>query len=93
MVKNKERYENVEIVQMLPLKSMPYVEEGMEGHFKYNTLFVGNATRKAVAEGGTAYPLCYFYQIPKLFETTLPVDVALIHVTAIDILWSIKKTH
>ena len=84
LVQNKEKYENVEIVQLLPLGPAPYAEKGMENHFKYNSIFVGNSTRNAVAEGRADFTPCFFYQVPSLFRTTLPVDVALIEVTEPD---------
>lgn len=84
LTKNKEKYENVEIVQLLPLGPAPYAEKGMENHFKYNSIFVGGSTRNAVAEGRADFTPCFFYQVPSLFRTTLPVDVALIDVTEPD---------
>ncbi len=84
MAKHKEQYENVEIVQLMPLGKMPLAEKGMENHFKYNSIFVGNATRNAVAEGRADYTPCFFYQVPQLFRTTLPLDVTMIQVSKPD---------
>lgn len=84
LVKNSAKYENVEIVQLLPLGPAPYAEKGMENHFKYNSIFVGSSTRNAVAEGRADFTPCFFNQVPSLFRTTLPVDVALIEVTEPD---------
>lgn len=84
LAKHKEQYENVEIVQLMPLGPMPLVEKGMEKHFKYNSIFVGNATRNAVAEGRADYTPCFFYQVPELFKTTLPLDAAVVQVSKPD---------
>lgn len=84
LAEHKDWFENVEIVQMLPLGPSPFTQKGMEEHFRYHSIFVGDATREAVAEGRADYTPCFFYQVPRLFRTTLPVDVALIQVTEPD---------
>lgn len=84
LAEHKEQYENVEIVQLLPLGEMPLAEKGMEKHFRYNSIFVGNATRNPVAEGRADYTPCFFYQVPELFRTTLPLDTAVIQVSKPD---------
>lgn len=84
LAEHKEQYENVEIVQLMPLGEMPLAEKGMEKHFHYNSIFVGNATRNPVAEGRADYTPCFFYQVPELFKTILPLDVAMIQVSKPD---------
>ena len=51
------------------------------GHFRHNSLFVGGSTRKAVESGQGDFTPCFFFEIPRLFHTTLLVDVALVSVT------------
>lgn len=84
MVHNAEQYENVEIVHMVSMGRSPYCQPGMEKHFRHNSLFVGVSTRQAAAEGRADVTPVYFSEIPELFRTTLPVDVALIHVSTPD---------
>ncbi len=85
MVKNKDNYENVEIVHMVAMGKGEYSKEGMEKNFHVNTLFVGASTKDAVASGRGDYTPCFFYEIPRLFkEGYLPVDVALIQVSEPD---------
>lgn len=84
LAEHKDNYENVEIVQLMPLGLMPLAEKGMEKHFHYNSIFVGGATRNAVAEGRADYTPCFFYQVPELFKTTLPLDVAVVQVSKPD---------
>ncbi|MBE6066531.1 MAG: acetyl-CoA hydrolase/transferase family protein [Clostridium lundense] len=85
MVENKESYENVEIIHMLPMGKMEYVNLGMERYFRHNALFVGARTRDAVASGRADYTPCFFHEIPNLFKKGyISVDVALIQVTPPD---------
>jgi 4-hydroxybutyrate CoA-transferase len=84
MVANAQAYENVEIVHMVAMGKCEYAKPEMAGHFRHNALFVGGATREAVASGRGDYTPCFFYEIPRLFSTTLPVDVALVTVTPPD---------
>jgi len=85
MVKNKDSYENVEIVHMVGMGKGEYTAPGMEPHFRHNAIFVGGCTRKAVNEGRADYTPCFFHEVPKMFrEGYLPVDVALIQVSPPD---------
>ena len=84
LAEHKDWFHEVEIVQLLPLGMSPFIRREMEGHFHYHSIFVGDATREAVAEGRADYTPCFFHQVPRLFRTTLPVDVALIQVTEPD---------
>ncbi len=85
MADNAEQYENVEIVHMVPRGRARYCEPGMEKHFRHNALFVGGATREAVAEGRADYTPVFLHQSPRLFtDGTLPVDVAMIQATPPD---------
>ena len=78
MVANAAAYENVEIVHMVAMGKCEYAKPEMAPHFRHNALFVGGGTRDAVASGRGDYTPCFFYQIPNLFATTMPVDVALV---------------
>lgn len=84
MAENKEWFHDVEVCHMVSLGKDEYCQEGMEGHFRHNALFVGANTKKAVNDGRGDYTPCFFYEIPRLFESELPVDVALIMVTPPD---------
>lgn len=81
MVKNKDAYENVEIVHMVAMGKAEYCKEGMEKHFRHNAIFVGGSTKKAVAEGRADFTPTFFFEVPRLFKNNLPVDVVLIQVT------------
>jgi 4-hydroxybutyrate CoA-transferase len=84
MVKNAENYKNVEIVHMVPMGDSLYCQPGMEEHFRHNSLFVGGATRQAVVDGRADFTPVFFSDIPGLFRSTLPVDVALVNLSVPD---------
>jgi 4-hydroxybutyrate CoA-transferase len=84
MAANKDDYENVEIVHMVPMGKAEYAKPGMEKHFRHNALFVGGTTRECVESGRGDYTPCYFSEVPNLFRKSLKVDAALIQVSAPD---------
>lgn len=84
MVNNAEAYENVEIVQMVPMGKCRYLEPGMEQHFHLNAMFVGASTRDAIDEGRADFTPCSFSRVPLLLHRFLKPDVALISVTPPD---------
>jgi 4-hydroxybutyrate CoA-transferase len=85
LVKQKDRFQNVEIVHMVPLGEGKYCLPGMEKSFRHNSLFAGAATRKPINEGRADYTPVFFSEIPRLFtENLLPVDVALIQLSPPD---------
>ncbi len=84
MVENAEAYRDVEVVHMVAMGKALYAQPGMEKHFRHNSIFVGGTTRDAIASGRGDFTPCYFSRIPKLFTSTLPVDVALITVSEPD---------
>lgn len=84
MVQMKKHYHNVEIVHMIAMGKSEYCKPGMEEHFHHNAIFVGGSTRKAVAEGRADFTPVYFSEVPKLFRTSMPIDVAIIMVTPPD---------
>jgi len=51
IVRQKDRFENVEIVHMVPIGEAEYCQAGMEKHFRHNSLFAGAKTRKSIKEG------------------------------------------
>ena len=84
MVANAQAYEDVEIVHMVPMGTAEYAKPGMEKHFRHNAPFTGGSTKAAIAEGRADFTPCFFYEVPRLLETTLPVDVALVTITPPD---------
>ena len=84
MVANASAYRDVELVHMVAMGKGAYCAPEQAGHFRHNSLFVGGSTRKAVESGQGDFTPCFFFEIPRLFRTTLPVDVALVSVTPPD---------
>lgn len=84
MVQHAEDYRDVEIVHMVAMGKCEYCKPEYAGHFRHNSLFLGGTSREAAAAGRADFTPCFLFEVPKLFETTLPVDVALISVTPPD---------
>ena len=84
LVNNYEMYENVEICHLVSVGEGKYTRPEMKGHFIFNGFFLGAGTREAVARGQANYSPGFFHEMPKLFRTELPVDVALVMVSSPD---------
>ncbi|HTX17472.1 MAG TPA: acetyl-CoA hydrolase/transferase C-terminal domain-containing protein [Bacteroidota bacterium] len=85
MAARKDDLLHVELNHVLLLGEDPLSKPGMESHFRHNSLFVGPADRRAIAEGnGDAVPV-HLSEIPALFtEGVIPLDVAFIHLSQPD---------
>lgn len=81
MVKHAEDYQNVEVVHMVAMGECAYAQPGMESHFRHNAIFVGGKTRDAINSGRGDFTPCFFFEVPKLFHTTMPIYVAMVTVT------------
>lgn len=78
MIANKEAYQNVEILHMIPMGSTEYCESENSQYFVHNSLFAGIGTREPINSKRAKYTPCFFSEIPRLFtEKILPVDVTL----------------
>ncbi len=85
MVRRADELENVEVVHILAMGDMPYMDPKYEGTFRHRALFIGHNARKAVAEGRADAMAIHLHQVPRLFsDHVLPVDVAFIHVSPPD---------
>ena len=84
MVEHKEDYENVEIIQMVPMGNSKFSAPGTEGHFRLNTLFAGGLNKKDIMDGRADFTPCYFSEEPDLFKEYLPLDVAVVQVAPPD---------
>lgn len=84
LVENYEMYENVEICHLVSIGEGKYTRPEMKGHFIFNGFFLGAGNRKAVEEGYANYSPGFFHEVPKLLKEELPVDVALVMVSAPD---------
>jgi len=85
MVRNKDLYENVEIVHMVSMGKSEYCKPEMAVNFRHNSIFAGGTTREAILDGRADFTPCFFSEVPKMFkEGTLPVDVALVQLSVPD---------
>jgi len=85
MVKRKNELEDVIIYHILIVGKLPYVEPGMESHFKHKAFFIGANTRKAVHEGRAEFIPIFLSEVPLLFKRgIIPVDIALLNVSLPD---------
>jgi len=84
MVANYAQYENVEIIHMVAMGKAGYCAPKMEKHFRHNSLFLGGATRKAIAEGRGDFTPVYFSGVPELLRTKLHPNIALIQLSLPD---------
>jgi len=75
----------VEIVHHLTIGPVPYIGEGMQGHFRCNDCFVGANTRDAVNAGEADYVPLHLHEMPRLFrEKRVPLDAACVIVSPPD---------
>ena len=84
MVQNAASYENVEIVHMVAMGKCEYCRPEYAKSFRHNAFFVGGSSRDAVAEGRGDFTPSFFFEVPRLFEEAMPIDVALVMVTPPD---------
>jgi len=77
--------QSVEICHALTVGPADYVDPGLEGHLRVNTMFISANVRKAVNDGRADFTPVLLSEFPLLFKNKLlPVDVALIHVSPPD---------
>ena len=85
LVKRRNELQNIEIFHALTVGDLPYLEPGMENHFRHNASFIGHNSRKAVQNGIADFTPIFLYEVPSLFtKGRIPLDVALIHVSPPD---------
>ncbi|SMC81747.1 4-hydroxybutyrate CoA-transferase [Papillibacter cinnamivorans DSM 12816] len=84
MLRNKDRYRDVEIVHMLPIGPQEYLEPGMETHFKHHTMFCGAANRAAVNCGFADYTPSFYYNQGSITKNELRADVLFVQLTPPD---------
>ena len=74
-----------EILHIFTLGVAPYADEKLSKLFRHNAFFIGDNTRKAVAEGRADYTPVYLSELPSLFQSRrIRIDAALIQVTPPD---------
>lgn len=84
LVKRAKELRNIEIVHMVAMGEALYCRPEYAENFRHVSLFAGGPTREAIWENRADYIPCHNSQIPSLFGTILPVDVAMISVSPPD---------
>ena len=84
LVKRAGKLRDVEIVHMVPMGEALYCRPEYASSFRHVSLFSGGATRKAIWENRADYIPYLFSEIPSLFESVLPVNVAMVTVSPPD---------
>ncbi|MFN8456006.1 MAG: GNAT family N-acetyltransferase [Anaerolineae bacterium] len=70
---------DTEVYQVWSMGLAPYADKKLKYHFRYNSFFIGDATREAVNQGLADYTPIFLSQTPELFNRRLvQVDVALV---------------
>ena len=77
-------YRDVEIVHMVAMGDAPYCAPEFEHRFRHNAIFVGHATKDAVAERRADFTPVFFSEVPDLVRNELRGDVALLQLGAPD---------
>jgi len=76
---------DVEMIHVLSVGKLPYLQKDMEGHFRHKSYFMGAEVRKAVAEGDADYAPIFLFEYPLLFARgIIKPDIALIQVSPPD---------
>ncbi len=84
LVKRAAELRKVEIVHMVPMGEALYCRPEYALSFRHVALFSGVATREAIWDNRADYLPCAFREIPLLFESVLPPDVAMVSVSPPD---------
>jgi 4-hydroxybutyrate CoA-transferase len=85
MVARAGELENVEVSHLLTFGRADYADPQYQGSFRHRALFTGTNVRTAVNEGRADFVPVHLSQVPGLImEGSLPVDVALIHISPPD---------
>ncbi|MBV6511596.1 MAG: Butanoate coenzyme A-transferase [Ignavibacteriaceae bacterium] len=84
MLRKNELFD-VEMIHVLSVGKLPYLQKDMEGHFRHKSYFMGAEVRKAVAEGDADYAPIFLFEYPLLFARgIIKPDIALIQVSPPD---------
>ena len=85
MVRRKDELEDVKIYHILIVGELPYLQPGMEKHFKHKAFFIGANARKSVNEGRSEFVPIFLSDVPLLFKLgRITTDVALLNVSLPD---------
>lgn len=84
LLKRAEELRGVQIVHQVPMGEALYCRPEYEESFQHIALFAGGPTRQAIWEGRGDYIPRFNWEIPSLFESLWPVNVAMVTVSPPD---------
>ena len=84
LANQKERLKNVEVISITLQGKIDIANPGFENSFHINSLFVSEPIRSAVMDGRADFIPAFLSDIPDMIRTVLPVDVAIVQVSAPD---------
>jgi acetyl-CoA hydrolase len=84
LVQRAPQLHGVEIIHMLTAGDDPTAAPEYGDAFRHNALFIGPNVRRAVQEGRADFTPIFLSELPRLFRSALPLDVALIQVSPPD---------
>lgn len=84
LAKQKDRLHNVELISITLQGNIEIAKAEYENHFHINSFFVSEPIRKAVADGRADFIPAFLSDIPDMMRTVLPLDIALVQVSAPD---------
>lgn len=85
MVAQAHEFRNVEVISVLTFAGGEYLAPEYARSFHHRAFFIGENARTAVQDGRAEYVPVFLSEVPRLLcDGTLPVDVALIQVSAPD---------
>jgi acyl-CoA hydrolase len=77
--------ENVRVIHLLTAGNADYVKPQMAGHFRHIAFFAGANVREAINDGRADFIPIFLGEIePLIAAKTIPIDIALIHVSPPD---------
>jgi len=85
LVEHSAGIRDAHIIHLLTMGTAPYADERFREKFKTNSFFIADNVRDALERGIGDYTPIFLSDIPRQFEAgRIPIDVALISVTAPD---------
>lgn len=81
---NRNLYNNVNIYHMFTLGNGVYMKPECYGHFRHFGNFLASNSRQALKDKQADFIPCYFHEVPRMFEESFSVDVAVISMTPPD---------
>lgn len=85
LVRRKDELSDVVLHHILIVGELPYLQSGMEKHFKHKAFFIGANSRQAVNDGRAEFIPIFLSEVPLLFKYgQIKSDVALLNVSPPD---------